>query len=83
MGGARRKPERPLPADWEPNDTHKKYALAEGINLEWQAERFKSHALAKDVRWRDWNQAFKNWLLKAEKSKATAPSPWDQKGIHQ
>lgn len=82
-GGARRKPERPLPADWEPNDTHKKYAMAEGINLEWQAERFKSHALAKDVRWRDWNQAFKNWLLKAEKSKATGSSPWDQKGIHQ
>lgn len=82
VGGARRKPERPLPADWEPNDTHKKYAMEEGINLEWQAERFKSHALAKDVRWRDWNQAFKNWLLKAEKSKATGPSPWDHLGIH-
>lgn len=81
-GGSRRKPERPLPADWAPNDTHRSYATTEGINLDWQAERFKTNALAKDTRWRDWDQAFKNWLLKAEKSKPAGSSPWDKKGLH-
>ncbi|OIH81938.1 hypothetical protein BLJ79_21500 [Arthrobacter sp. UCD-GKA] len=81
-GGGRRKPERPLPADWAPNDTHKGFARTEGINLTFQAERFTNWATAKDARYRDWDAAFRNWLLKAEKSQTNSPSPWDRKGIH-
>lgn len=80
--GGKRKPERPLPADWAPNDTHKSYASNEGINLTFQAERFTNWAKAKDARYRDWDAAFRNWLLKAEKSPTNSPSPWDKKGIH-
>ena len=82
VGDSRRKPERPLPADWAPNDTHKSYASTEGINLTFQAERFTNWAKAKDARYRDWDAAFRNWLLKAEKSQTNSPSPWDRKGIH-
>lgn len=82
VSDSRRKPERPLPADWAPNDTHKSYAATEGVNLTFQAERFTNWAKAKDARYRDWDAAFRNWLLKAEKSQTNSPSPWDKKGIH-
>lgn len=75
--GGKRSPERPLPADWSPNDTHRAYARENGINLDFQAERFKTWALAKDVRYRRWDQGFKNWLLKAERSPAQEHSVWN------
>jgi len=80
-GGTRRKPERPLPDGWHPNEAHKRHAAAERINLDFQAERFKNWALAKDARYRDWDRAFNNWLLKAEKQTETR-SPWETEGIH-
>lgn len=79
---SRRKPETPLPENWAPNEAHTKYAKTEGVNLTFQADRFTNWAKSKDARYRDWDAAFRNWLLKAEKSQTNSPSPWDQKGIH-
>ncbi|MBB5748559.1 hypothetical protein [Micrococcus sp. TA1] len=74
----RRKPERPLPGDWAPTPAHSRYAEDNGINLDFQAERFRNHAQANDRRARDWNAAFRNWLLKAEKSPTATKNPlWD------
>ena len=44
------------------------------INVSFQAERFRNWASSKDVRYRDWDAAFRNWLLKAEPSKTTTTS---------
>lgn len=76
--GGRRKPERPLPESWTPSSAHSTYAEDNGINLDFQAERFRNHAQANDRRARDWDAAFRNWLLKAEKSPASTKNPlWD------
>jgi general stress protein YciG len=70
----------PLPASWAPNEAHTQYAGDEGINLAFQAERFRTHAEANDRRIVNWDAAFKNWLLKAERTatKPTAASPWSK-----
>ena len=74
---SRRKPERPLPADWLPNESHKAYANENSISLDFQADRFRNHAQANDRRARDWDAAFRNWLLKAEKTTTTKNALWD------
>lgn len=79
----RKKPAHRLPDSWTPNDTHKAYAKTEGINLDFQAERFRTHAEANDRRIVNWDAAFKNWLLKAERNKTPTTSGWDILGVHQ
>ena len=74
-------PKKPIPAGWSPNDAHAQYAEAEGIALDFQAERFRTHAEANDRRLVNWDAAFKNWLLKAERTNKTKPaanSPWSK-----
>jgi hypothetical protein len=78
---SRKKPATPLPATWSPNEAHTQYAEAEGIALDFQAERFRTHAEANDRRLVNWDAAFKNWLLKAERTTKTKPaanSPWSK-----
>lgn len=77
----RKKRASALPAAWSPNEAHTQYAASEGIALDFQAERFRTHAEANDRRIVNWDAAFKNWLLKAErtaKTKPTASSPWNK-----
>ena len=74
--GERKKPERKLPATWGPNDAHREYARARGLNLEEQAERFKIHAEAHDRRLRDWDAGFRMWLTKATPPPPKSASPW-------
>lgn len=74
-------PKKPIPAGWSPNEAHAQYAEAEGIALDFQAERFRTHAEANDRRLVNWDAAFKNWLLKAERTNKTKPaanSPWSK-----
>jgi len=80
-GESRQKPKRRLPESWAPNEAHTQYAGAEGIALDFQAERFRTHAEANDRRIVNWDAAFKNWLLKAERTATTKPaatSPWNK-----
>lgn len=72
---------KPLPASWAPNEAHTRYAVDEGIALDFQAERFRSHAEAHGRTLVNWDAAFRNWLLKAErtvKTKPTSNSPWSK-----
>ena len=77
--GSRKRPERPLPADWQPNDAHTAFARTKNIFLEGEAERFKLHAQANDRRLRDWDAGFRMWLTKARPQEhATSKNPlWD------
>ncbi len=74
--GSRRKPERPLPDGWEPNDAHRANAAERGIDVAREAEAFRNHAQANDRRARDWDAAFRTWLSRARPSIARqSPSP--------
>ena len=52
-----------FPPNWSPNEGHQAYASTNQINIGFEAERFQNNALANDRRYRDWNAAFRNWLL--------------------
>jgi hypothetical protein len=58
----RRKPARPLPEDWAPNDTHRNYAQLHDIDLDAEAFKFRNHAAANDRRQADWDASFRTWL---------------------
>ena len=77
---SRKKPALPIPDAWAPNDTHKQYAEAEGIDLTFQAAKFRTHAESKDRRLVNWDAGFKNWLIGADrnKTKPAANSPWSK-----
>jgi hypothetical protein len=64
---SRRKPKRKLPDEWAPNPSHREYALANGINLDHEADQFRGHADANDRRQVDWDAAFRTWLGNAAK----------------
>ena len=73
----RRSPERPLPADWDPNGAHLDYARSKNLDIAMEAERFKAHAQANDRRLRDWNAGFRMWLTKAKPSPSQEHSVWN------
>ena len=61
-GGSRRTPSRPLPESWTPSPSHIEKCAAERIDLDHEAEKFRNNALAKDMRYANWDRAFTNWL---------------------
>jgi hypothetical protein len=62
---SRRSPERSLPEDWKPNVGHQEKAAAKHLDVRFLAESFRNHAATNDRRARDWDAAFRNWILKA------------------
>ena len=77
-------PEIPMPDDWEPTKAHIERCKAEGLDLEFQVEKFKAHAEMTDRRMASWNGGFTTWLLNAvgwrrEKggSPGTEPTPYE------
>lgn len=75
----RRRPERPLPDDWAPNEKHAQQAREARADLVLEAERFRNHAQTHDRRARDWDAAFRNWLTRAQPTSqavATNTDPW-------
>lgn len=75
----RRKPERPLPATWQPNAAALRYATENRLDVIREAEAFRGHAATHDRRARDWDAAFRTWLGKARPAQPTAAvSAWDR-----
>ena len=62
---SRKKPERPLPSDWEPTETELQLAQKLRLNEPREREKFKDSALAKGRLCADWNAAYRNWLRKS------------------
>jgi hypothetical protein len=62
---SRRSPERGIPEGWKPNAGHQEKAQAKHLDVSFLAESFRNHAEANDRRVRDWDAAFRNWILKA------------------
>ncbi len=78
---SRRRPERPIPNDWAPNEKHFRQAQEMRADLAHEAERFRNHAQTHDRRARDWDAAFRNWLTKAkpaQRQSTETVSAWDR-----
>jgi hypothetical protein len=59
-GTQSRRARRPL--DWQPSDAHRAYASQHGLDVELEAESFRSHHDAKGSRFVTWDAAFRTWL---------------------
>lgn len=74
-----------LPKDWKPTDTHEVFALENDLSMSMEAESFRNNALAKGLTYKDWDAAFRNWLLNAvrfreqrrPKPVRQESAPWD------
>jgi len=68
QGGTVRRKRRPLwrvvPADWEPKERHQLFAKERGIDLDRELKKFRRYEYSKGKS--DPDQAFDNWLEKAE-----------------
>lgn len=63
---SRRSPETRIPDDWKPSEAHKAKAAEKHLDAALVAEAFRNHAEANDRRARNWDAAFRNWILKAQ-----------------
>lgn len=61
----RKRPARRIPDSWHPNDKHAKYVKDRHLDLDYEADRFRNHALMHDRRLASWDAGFTNWLTKA------------------
>lgn len=69
---SRRSPEKRIPEGWKPNDGHKQKAEEKHLDVNFLAEAFRNHADTNQRVARDWDAAFRNWILKA--TPGTPPS---------
>ncbi|WP_204042727.1 hypothetical protein [Acrocarpospora phusangensis] len=71
---SRRKPERPIPADFAVTPAMRKWAADKGydVDLDRETFRFINHAHQNDRRCRDWLAAWRNWIDKAQEQQARA-----------
>lgn len=58
---ARRRDE-PIPDDWQPSDIHRSKARTMNLDIEFEAEQFRQHAIANDRHQSNWDAAFHTWL---------------------
>lgn len=68
----RKRPAKPLPEDWAPNDDHLALARERGVDPAAELANFRDHAAANDRRQVDWDASFRTWLRRA---KPTRPRP--------
>lgn len=62
-----------LPADWQPTEDHKAYATESGIDLDFEAEKFRNNCEAKGLTYKNHNAAFSNWIRQPWVKKHTNP----------
>ncbi len=55
-----------LPPDWKPTDTHAQKCAQLGIDMNWEATKFKDNAEAKGLKYVNWDKAFHTWLNRSK-----------------
>lgn len=65
-GTGRERRKTSLPPDWKPTDTHAQKCAQLGIDMNWEATKFKDNAEAKDHKYVNWDKAFHTWLNRAK-----------------
>jgi hypothetical protein len=69
-GPNRAKRKTALPDGFKPNETCRSKAIALGVSLEVELDKFTSFHQAKGNKYVDWQAAFRNWLTKAAEFRA-------------
>lgn len=57
--------ETTLPENWNPKDSHRVKAQECGLDVSWEADSFRDNAVARGLRYIDWDRAFFTWLRKS------------------
>ena len=68
---SRRKPETPMPDGWQPSPAHVRFAAERGVDGRHEEGQFRAWVASKDVRYRDWDAAFRGWLGRATPGRVT------------
>ncbi|WP_188491950.1 hypothetical protein [Williamsia phyllosphaerae] len=71
---ARREP-HPIPDSWQPTDMHRAKVgstVKAGVDVDFEAEQFRNHAIANDRRQANWDASFATWLGRSEPRKQDA-----------
>ena len=80
-GAGRKRPATPLPESWQPNEAHQKKARESGVDIGYEAEQFRAHALANDRRLANWDMGFHRWITsqyaRKQNDADTAPDYWN------
>ena len=63
-----------LPPDWSPTPEHEERAKEHGLDLSWQATKFRLHAEENGRTAKSWNAAFTRWLMNAKDFERPAPA---------
>lgn len=63
-----------LPDDWSPTDEHKVRAKESGLDLSWQATKFRLYHEEKGKTSKNWNASFTRWLMNAKDFERPAPA---------
>ncbi|MFE7744470.1 hypothetical protein [Nocardia sp. NPDC057455] len=64
--------DHPIPEDWHPNDVHRAKAIRGTLDLDFEADQFRNHALSHGRTAVNWDAAFHTWLGKAKPRNVTA-----------
>ena len=70
----RSKPQTRLSDDWKPTAQAIAKAVASGLDVNREAEKFRNNAAQNDRKCANWDAAFSNWLLKAEEFRSRPPA---------
>lgn len=73
---------QPLPPGWEPHDLEGDVADMTTVwangELKQETEKFRTHAVANGRTCKDWNAAFRNWLINADQYRSQRRAPHDK-----
>ena len=71
----RAKPKVPFPDDWEPVESHRAKARQLSLDIDMEAQKFKTFHESKDNRYADWGKAFHTWLTRAAEYQQAQSQP--------
>lgn len=69
---------RRIPESWKPNDSHRKLALENGLNIALEEQKIRDHEFARTKS--DPDATFRNWLRSAAGSSPAASAPFRRSG---
>ena len=65
----------PFPDDWKPVESHRAKARQLSLDIDMEAQKFKTFHESKDNRYADWSKAFHTWLTRAAEYQQAQSQP--------
>lgn len=74
----RRKPVKPIPDDWQPNEKHAALAAQLELDLATEVDKFRDYDKSKGPIWKEHDPAFNNWLRNNAKWGNSPKNPYSK-----